>query len=164
MGERWERFAAEVYRFLAVGLLATIVALILFNFLVHGFNTADFALLNDQPELAYFIANAVGMAISFRGTQKWAFKHRPSRHFDGGVLAFVGINLATMLIPMFCLWFSREQLGLDTPLADNISANVIGLLFANAARFFLFRQFVFRNPQTSSAGESDDLERDATPR
>ena len=52
MGERWERFAGEVGRFLAVGLLATIVALILFNFLVHGFNTADFAPLNDQPELA----------------------------------------------------------------------------------------------------------------
>ena len=41
MGERWQRFAGEVGRFLAVGLLATIVALILFNFLVHGFNTAQ---------------------------------------------------------------------------------------------------------------------------
>ena len=58
MREReWQRFAAEVGRFLAVGLLATIVALILFNFLVHGFNTADFALLNEQPEFAYVIAN-----------------------------------------------------------------------------------------------------------
>ena len=41
MGERWQRFAAEVGRFLAVGLLATIVALILFNLLVHGFNTGE---------------------------------------------------------------------------------------------------------------------------
>ena len=60
MGERWQRFAAEVGRFLAVGLLATIVALILFNLLVHGFNKGGFAPLNDQPELAYVIANAVG--------------------------------------------------------------------------------------------------------
>jgi len=48
MGERWQRFAGEVSRFLAVGLVATIVAIVLFNFLVHGFNTADFAPLNDS--------------------------------------------------------------------------------------------------------------------
>jgi putative flippase GtrA len=146
MGERWERFAGEVGRFLAVGLVATIVALILFNFLVHGFNTADFALLNDQPELAYLIASAVGMAISFRGTKDWAFRERPTSHPDGGVLAFVVINVATMLIPMTCLWISRNLIGVDDPFSDNISANVVGLLLANAARFFLFRSFVFRHP------------------
>ena len=146
MGERWERFAGEVGRFLAVGLLATIVALILFNFLVHGFNTADFTLLNDQPELAYLIANAVGMAISFRGTKDWAFRERQTNHPDGGVLAFVVINVATMLIPVTCLWISRNLIGVDDPFSDNISANVVGLLLANAARFFLFRSFVFQHP------------------
>ena len=39
MGSRWQRFLAEVGRFLAVGGLATIVALILFNWLVHGYTT-----------------------------------------------------------------------------------------------------------------------------
>ncbi|MGI8645116.1 MAG: GtrA family protein [Nocardioides sp.] len=146
MGERWQRLAAEVGRFLAVGLLATIVALVLFNFLVHGFNTADFAPLNDQPELAYVLANAVGMLISYRGTKLWAFKHRESRHADGGLAAFVGINLLTMLIPITCLFISRDVLGFDDPLSDNFSANVVGLGLANAARFFLFRGLVFRRP------------------
>jgi putative flippase GtrA len=144
MGERWQRFAAEVGRFLAVGLLATIVALILFNFLVHGFNTADFALLNEQPELAYVIANGVGMIVMFRGMKNWAFRDRSTSHVDGGVLAFIAINLATMLIPITCLWISRDVMGLDDPFSDNISANVVGLLLANAARFFLFRSLVFR--------------------
>jgi putative flippase GtrA len=94
-----------------VGLVATIVALILFNLLVHGFNTGGFAPLNDHPELAYLIANTVGMAISFRGTTRWAFKERAARHSDGGVVAFVVINFATMLIPMGCLWVSRNLLG-----------------------------------------------------
>ena len=146
MGERWERFAGEVGRFLAVGLLATIVALILFNFLVHGFNTANYALLNDQPELAYLIANLVGMAISFRFTKGWAFRERVTNHPDGGVLAFIAINFATMLIPMACLWVSRNVIGVDDPISDNVSANVIGLLLANTARFFLFRELVFRHP------------------
>jgi len=146
VGERWQRFAAEVGRFLAVGLLATIVALILFNLLVHGFNTADLAPLNDQPEVAYVLANGVGMLISYRGTKLWAFKHRVSRHADGGLAAFVGINALTMLIPITCLFISRDVLGFDDPLSDNISANVIGLGLANAARFFLFRGLVFRRP------------------
>jgi putative flippase GtrA len=163
MGERWDRFAGEVSRFLAVGLAATIVALILFNFLVHGFNTANFALLNDQPELAYLIANAVGMAISFRGTKVWAFRERPTSQPDGGVLAFVGINFATMLIPMACLWISRNAMGLDDPISDNVSANVVGLLLANAARFFLFRSLVFPHPDRLRASRDRSTNDPARP-
>ena len=147
VGERWHRFAAEVGRFLAVGFVATVVALILFNLLVHGFNTGSFAPLNGQPELAYFIANAVGMVISYHYTKVWAFQHRETRMADGGVAAYVGINLMTMLIPITCLWLSRNVMGLDDPLSDNISATVIGLGLANAARFFLFRGLVFRRPE-----------------
>jgi putative flippase GtrA len=146
VGERWQRFAAEVTRFLAVGLVATIVALILFNLLVHGFKMSSSAPLNDSPELAYVLANGVGMLISYHGTKTWAFKHRESRHADGGFLAFVVINLATMMIPITCLWISRNGFGLDDPISDNVSANVVGLALANAARFFLFRQLVFRRP------------------
>ena len=146
MGERWQRFAAEVTRFLAVGLVATIVALVIFNMLVHGFVMSGFAPLNDNPELAYVLANGVGMLISYHGTKSWAFKHRQSRHADGGLAAFVVINLATMLIPITCLWISRNGFGLDDPISDNVSANVIGLALANGARFFLFRTLVFRRP------------------
>lgn len=150
MGEWWQRFAGEVGRFLAVGLLATAIAILLFNFLVHGYSTGDWAPLNRQPELAFVIANTVGMAISFTGTKQWAFRERGARHPDGGVTAFIVINFATMLIPVTCLWISRNLLGLDDPISDNVSANVIGLLLANGARFVLFRQFVFPHHEDQS--------------
>ena len=142
MENPWQRFRQEAGRFLAVGFVATVVALILFNFLVHGFGAMDSAWFNERPELAYVLANGVGMVISFRGTKVWAFRDRRTNHVDGGVVAFVVINLATMLIPMTCLGISRG-LGLDDPISDNVSANVVGLALANAARFFLFREFVF---------------------
>lgn len=142
MEKPWRRFGLEASRFLAVGLVATVVALILFNWLVHGFGPLRGAWLNDDPEVAYVLANAVGMVISFRGTKVWAFRDRRTRHADGGLVAFVVINLATMLIPITCLSLSRG-LGLDDPVSDNVSANVIGLALGNAARFFLFRTFVF---------------------
>lgn len=140
---RGHRLAGEIGRYLAVGLAATIVSFILFNVLVHGFNTAKVAPLNGHPILGYVLANLVGTAISYRGTRSWAFRHRTTTHPDGGRTAFVAISVATMIIPMACLWISRNLLGLDDPFSDNIAANVIGLALGNAARFVLTRQFVF---------------------
>jgi putative flippase GtrA len=146
MGSRWQRFLAEVGRFLAVGGLATIVALFLFNLLVHGYATTDEAPLRDHVILAYILANTVGMVISYRGSRSWAFRDRPPRQADGGRLAFLAINVVTMTLPIGCLWISRDLLGLDDPISDNIAANVIGLAMGLVARFYLFRRFVFRRP------------------
>lgn len=146
MSNRWRRVLTEAYRFLAVGGLATIVAVLLFNFLVHGFHTGWDAPLAGQPYLAFVIANLVGMAISYRGSRSWVFKDRPPRTADGGRLLFVIINLATMLIPIACLWISRNVLGLDDPYSDNVAANVIGLFLGMVARFYLFRTLVFQKP------------------
>jgi putative flippase GtrA len=146
MSDRTQRLIAEAGRFLVVGGAATIVALIIFNYLVHGFSTADHAPLGDQPILAFVIANTIGMCISYYGSRHWAFRDRQPVHSDGGKTSFVVINLLTMLIPIGCLAISRDVLGLDDPLSDNVSANVLGLVLGLVARFYLFRTFVFRRP------------------
>ncbi len=146
MGRRWDRVIAEAGRFLAVGGVATLVALFLFNLLVHGYGVDEVALLGDWPIVAYVLANLVGMAISYRGSRHWAFKDREPVHADGGRTAFFVINVATMMLPVACLFVSRNVLGLDDPLSDNIAANVIGLVLGLVARFWLFRRFVFRRP------------------
>ncbi|MCM0621319.1 GtrA family protein [Nocardioides bruguierae] len=151
MGDRLRRLVAEATRFLAVGGLATIVAAVLFNVLVHGVGLFDRALLSDQPIVAYVLANLVGMVISYRGTRSWAFRHRVPAHADGGRTAFLIINVLTMTIPVACLWVSRTLLGLDDPVSDNISANVVGLALGVGARFWLFRTFVFTHPDASDA-------------
>ena len=146
MGDRWHRIFTEAYRFLAVGGLATVVAVVIFNFLVHGFHTGWDALLSGQPYLAFVIANLIGMAVSYRGSRTWVFKDRPPRTADGGRLMFVLINLVTMLIPIGCLWVSRNLLNLDDPYSDNVAANVLGLFLGMVARFYLFRTLVFQRP------------------
>ncbi len=146
MSDRTQRFIAEVGRFLAVGGAATIVELVIFNLLVHGFNTGDHALLGQEPILAFIIANTVGMGVSYYGSRHWAFRDRPPVSSDGGLKSFVLINLLTMLIPIACLAISRDVLGLDDPLSDNVSANMIGLVLGLTARFALFRTFVFKRP------------------
>ena len=146
MSDRTQRLIAEMGRFLAVGGAATIVALIIFNLLVHGFNTGDHALLGKQPILAFVMANTVGMGVSYYGSRHWAFRDRPPVTSDGGLTSFVVINMLTMLIPIGCLAISRDVLGLDDPISDNIAANMIGLVLGLAARFALFRTYVFKRP------------------
>jgi putative flippase GtrA len=146
MGDRRHRIFTEAYRFLAVGGLATVAAVVIFNFLVHGFHTGWDAPLAGHPYLAFVLANLIGMAVSYRGSRTWVFKDRPPRTADGGRLMFVLINLVTMLIPIACLWISRNLLDLDDPYSDNVAANVIGLFLGMVARFYLFRTLVFRRP------------------
>ena len=146
------RFAGEVSKFLTVGAVATTVAFILFNGLVHGFGVDSEPLMKDHPQRAYVTANLVGMIISFRGTRDWAFRSRGVRHADGGRIAFVSINLVTMLIPMGFLWVSRNVLELTDPYSDNIAANVLGLGVGTAVRFALFRQYLFPRARVDELG------------
>jgi putative flippase GtrA len=90
------------------------------------------------------------MMVSYRLSRNWAFRHRPPVHADGGRTAFFLINLATLPIAVATLWFSRHVLGLTDPFSDNLFGNVIGALVGQAARFYLFRRYVFRKPVTVS--------------
>ena len=147
MSDRWQRYLTEAGRFFAVGGLATLVSLTIFNILVHGLGGGG--PMWSRPVAALVIANLVGMVVSYHGSRSWAFRDRPPRQADGGLTAFVAINLVTMTIPVACLMLSREVLHLDDPASDNVAANVIGLALAFAARFYLFRTYVFLRPEGS---------------
>ncbi|MDT9594528.1 GtrA family protein [Nocardioides zeae] len=145
-GRRWRRLGAEVSRFSLVGVVATFVAVVLFNVLLHGAWLVE-PLLRDRPLTAYVLANTVGMLVSYNGTRYWVFKHRTAPGDDNGFWAYVVINVATMALPVACLWFSRNVLGFTDPVSDNVAANVVGLALGFAARFYLFRQVVFNQPR-----------------
>ena len=132
----------EVVRFLAVGGLATAVSVVGFNMLVHGVLIGS-APMADQPVLAYVLANVIAGCVAYAGLRLWAFRHRDVSDPLGGLVRFFGLGAVTMAIPVLCLWASRYVLELTSPLADNLSANVIGLSLGTAARFWVFRRYVF---------------------
>jgi len=151
-----QRLVAEGAKFLTVGGLATAVAFVIFNLLVHGLLGRTEGVMNGNPLLAFALANLVGMLVSYRGSRSWAFRHREAVGAAGGRLLFFVINIASMAIPLACLGFSRYVLGLDSGLADNISANVIGLGLGTAARFWAIRRFIFVRPEVARRSESID--------
>ncbi len=141
---RLRRIGREAATFSVVNVVATVVAIVLFNLAVHGVPSASPGPLNHLPVPAWLGANLVGMALSFYGSRRWAFKHRRPSGPAGGALHYAGVNVASFLIPMTCLWFSRNVLGWDSVLADNLSSNVVGALLGMAFRFWAFRRFVFK--------------------
>lgn len=146
MGRRLQRLTSEVAKFLTVGGVATVVSLVIFNGLVHGFFWRTAGPLHELPLTSYVIANLVGMVVSYRGSRSWAFRHREVVGAAGGRLAFFMINTLTMGIPLLFLAASRYLLDMDNVVADNVAANVIGLGLGTAARFWSFRRFVFVHP------------------
>jgi putative flippase GtrA len=53
-----------------------------------------------------------------------------------------------MLIGLACLAVSHYVLGLTSPLADNVSSNVVGLALGTTFRFTLYRAWVFHPART----------------
>lgn len=136
----------EIGRFMVTGGLSTLASFLTFNFLVHGLYLTGHPWLASHPILGFIVANVVGMLVSYRLSRDWAFRHRPPVHADGGRTAFFVINAVTMPLAIACLWLSRHVLHLTDPLSDNIAGNVVGQLIGQAARFYLFRKYVFRTP------------------
>jgi putative flippase GtrA len=86
------------------------------------------------------------MLVSYRGSRSWAFRDRAAVGVAGGRVMFFVINIASMVIPLGCLAFTRYVLGLTDPVADNVSANVVGLALGTLARFIALKRFIFLSP------------------
>lgn len=141
------RVRGEVVRFLVVGGLATAISFVGFNALVHGLGFGA-APMRDRPILAFTLVNVAAGLVAYAGMRAWAFRERDVRDPATGLSRFFALGALTMSVPVMCLWVSRHVLDLDSPLADNLAANVIGLGLGAAARFWAFRRYVFTQVTT----------------
>ena len=128
--------AQEARRCWVVGMAAYGLDLLVFNVLLVR------AQLPSLP--AKVVASAVAIAFAFWGNRSWTWRHRRGDDARRELLLFVLLSALAALIPLACLAVSREVLDARTVLADNLSANVVGLVLATAFRFWAFRTFVFR--------------------
>lgn len=134
---RMQGLIHEFAKFGTVGLSALVVDIGLFNFLLYA------GPLQGKPLTAKAVSVAVATTFAYLGNRFWTFKHRGGTSRTKEYLLFFGLNGVAMLIAMGCLWISHYALGFTSPLADNISANVIGLGLGTLFRFWSYRKFVF---------------------
>jgi putative flippase GtrA len=140
--ERLRRLAHEAMKFGVVGSIGYVVDVSLFNVLRYGGDSGG--VLHHKPLTAKAISVAVATVVTYVGNRHWTWRHRERSGARREVTLFFLLNGIGLLIAVGCLAFSHYVLDLRSPLADNISANVIGLLLGMAFRFWSYRTFVFR--------------------
>ena len=125
----------------------------LFNLLLYA---SPGELFSDIPLTAKAAAVIVATTVSYSLNRSWTFADRSRTGVVREYVLFVVLNAIALLIALATLWFSHYALGLTSPLADNISANVVGLALGTAFRFWSYRKWVFPEDDTFEAVEADD--------
>lgn len=134
------RLKVELAKFGTIGAISYVIDVGIFNAL--RFSSGE-GLLHDKPLTAKAISVAVATTFAYFGNRFWTFKHRARTSFRREYVLFFALNGVAMAIALLCLWISHYVLSYTTPLADNISANVIGLVLGTVFRFWGYRKWVF---------------------
>ena len=140
--------------------------------LIHGFQEQFAALFREVAKFgavglvalvvdigAKIVSVAVATVVAYFGNRYWTFRHRGRTHMSRELFMFFVLNGVGMLISVGCLYLSHYVLGLTSALADNLSANVIGLGLGTLFRFWSYRKWVFpavpNNPADQELAERD---------
>jgi len=136
--DAYEVLVREALKFGLVGAVGVVVDVAVFNWLLYG---AD--VLHGRPIRAKIAASAVAILVNYLGSRYWTFRHRRQAPVHHEVALFVFFSLIGVGIQLLCLGISHYVLGLDSQLADNVSANLVGLPLGTLFRFWSYRRFVF---------------------
>jgi len=149
---RLRGIVSELAKFGTVGALSFVIDVTIFNAVL---------LFLDKPLTAKVISTVVSATNAFVLNRAWSFKHRERTSVRREYGLFFVLNLVGLAISLLCLAVSHYVLGFESRLADNISANGIGLVLGTTFRFWSYRRFVWAAP---SAVEDAAVEGDAAAR
>lgn len=148
---RSPHLGAEATKYLIVGAFGYLVDVALFNVLRSASWVPDFL---SEPVVAKVASTVVAVSMTYIANSRWTFTMRTGR--PRGLLQFTlffVVNLIGLLISVMCLWISHYLLGFTNVLADNISANFIGIGLATIFRFVANRKWVFLKPPSNAEGQ-----------
>lgn len=143
---RGQALGREASGFALVGAVGLLVDIGGYNALVHlGGN----GLLGDQPLLAKTLSLVAGTTVAYVGNRFWTYRDRPRGRLAREYVLYMALSSVALVISLVCLWASRYVLDLRSPVADNVSANVVGLALGSLFRFLTYRRFVFPEERTA---------------
>lgn len=140
----------EILRFLAVGGMNWVVDLTVFN-VVRALTGGRWVML------AKVAAVTVATLFSWVVNRSWTFRTRATDTPRRELAGFVAVNVLGMVPPLACLWVSHHVMGWTSVLADNVSANVVGLAIGTVLRYLGYRFLVFTGsgPEPAAAVIAD---------
>ena len=132
----------EILTFLGVGGAGYVVDVLAFNWL-----RVQPGLAGVDPTVSKLLAVTAAMVVTYLGNRMltWRSYARPDQR-RREITLFVLFNLIGLGISVAMLALTHDVLGLTSRLADNLSANVVGLALGTAFRYWSYRRFVFTPP------------------
>lgn len=140
--DRGRHLGPEATKFGIVGLTGVGVQIVVFNLLRYP-GPAFVGVLERKPITAQVIAIGVATVVTYLGNRHWTYHHQEKGRVARELPIFILLNAIAIAIGALCLAVSHYLLDLTSPLADNISGNVIGLGLGTLFRFWSYRRFVF---------------------
>lgn len=153
----YERLIRYALKFGVVGLIGYVTDVGIFNVLRVG--TFGMDAWYQGPIGAKVVSVTIATLVTWFGNRYWTFREHRRQNVALELLEFAGIAVVGMAISLFCLWISHYVLGFTTLLADNISANGVGLVLGTSFRFVMYRFWVY-SPRRSD-GLAARRDRDA---
>ena len=130
----------ELRSFLLVGGTGYVVDVVAFNLLRATMH----------PGFARTGAVLVAMCVTYAGNRLITWRG-PSADRRREVALFVVFNAVGYALSLLCLLVSHDLLRLTSALADNVSANVVGVGLGTVFRFITYRSVVFASPEPEPA-------------
>jgi len=130
----------KLAKFGVVGGVAYILDVGVFNLLCYW---GPEPVLEGRPFLAKVVSTIIATIAAWLGNRYWTFRKTRRQDAHRELLLYIVMCTIGLGISLACLWISHKVLGLTSPLADNIAANVVGLAAATTFRFWSYQRFVF---------------------
>jgi putative flippase GtrA len=131
----FEHLIHEIAKFGIVGVFGYALTIGLSNFFHFG--------LNIGPLTSTSLATGVAAVGSYFANRHWTWRNRDQTGLRRELPLFLGLSVVGLLISEVPVGISEYALDLHSPLAYNISFNIIGTVLGTVWRFWSFRRWVF---------------------
>ena len=130
----------EIAKFGVVGAVAYVITVGISNFLRFG-------PLRLGPITSLGIAMVVAATFSYFANRHWTWRHKERQGLGREYSLFIGLSIVGFALTELPVGFSEYVLGLHSPLAYNVSGNLIGTGIGTVWRFWSFKRWVFLEPE-----------------
>jgi putative flippase GtrA len=124
-----------------------VVGAIAYAFTVAVSNELRFGPARLGPLTSLAIAMIVAATGSYFANRHWTWRHKARTGVGREYGLFIMLSVVGFAITEVPVGFSEYVLKLHSPLAYNLSGNVIGTAFGMVWRFWSFKRWVFLEPE-----------------
>jgi putative flippase GtrA len=137
----------EIAKFGVVGAAAYVMTVVVSNALRFGPTKLG-------PITSLGLAMVLAATFSYFANRHWTWRHKERRGLGREYTMFIALSVVGFVLTEIPVGFSEYVLGMHSPLAYNISGNVIGTGIGTIWRFWSFKRWVFLEPEPLAAEDA----------